>query len=91
MSEPIAIVTIKFTEAELKLINQMIGHYISDWQEKEKLMPAKYNLQKELLKIEEWISEEKQASINDKRVSKKGSKKQTKVETLKRLSVHYDD
>ena len=52
MSEPIAIVKIKLTEAELKLVNKMIGHHITDCQEKEKIMPAKYTLQKELLKIE---------------------------------------
>ena len=91
MSEPIAVVTIKLTEAELKLINEMIGHHISDWQEKEKLMPAKYNLQKELLKIEDWVNEEKQASVNDKRVSEKSSKEQTKLETLERSSISFDD
>ena len=91
MSEPIAVVTIKLTEAELKLINEMIGHHISDWQEKEKHMPAKYNLQKELLKIEDWVNEEKQASVNDKRVSEKSSKEQTKLETLERSSISFDD
>ena len=51
MSEPT--VTIKFTETELKLVNEMIGHHVADWQEQEQLNPAKYNLQKELKHIED--------------------------------------
>jgi hypothetical protein len=103
MSEPIAVVTIKLTEAELKLINDMIGHHIAEWQEKEKIMSAKYNLQKELLKIEDWVNEEKQASINDKKkpdpkkeyinkiTGEKSLKEQTKVATMQRLSVPIED
>lgn len=91
MSEPIAIVTIKLTEAELKLINKMIGIYISDWQDKEKLMPAKYTLQEELLKIEKWIKNEKQKAISNKTIGKKSIKKQTKMETLQRLSIPIED
>jgi len=103
MSEPIAIVKIKLTEAELKLVNKMIGHHITDCQEKEKIMPAKYTLQKELLKIEKWIDDEKQKAIKykrkpdpkkeyiDKITGEKSLKEQTKVATTQRLSVPIED
>ena len=103
MSEPIAIVKIKLTEAELKLVNEMIGHHITDCQEKEKIMPAKYTLQKELLKIEKWIEDEKQKAVKYKRkpdpkkeyinkiTGEKSPKKQTKVATTQRLSVPIED
>ena len=89
MSEPV--VTIKFTESELNLLNEMIGHHISDWQEKEQLNPAKYNLQKELLKIEVWIDEKKQEAINDKRISEESTEEQTQVETSQRICVPCED
>ena len=67
----VPVVTIKLTESELVLLNQMVGHHISDWEEKEKVMQAKYKLQKDLLSIEEWLKDEKQKAINDKTDPKK--------------------
>ena len=67
----VPVVTIKLTESELVLLNQMVGHHIADWEEKEKVMQAKYKLQKDLLSIEEWLKDEKQKAINDKTDPKK--------------------
>ena len=89
MSEPV--VTIKFTESEIILINQMIGHHIADWQEKEQLNPAKYALQTALIKIEDMINDKKQEAINDKRISEESIEEQTKVETSKRICVLCDN
>jgi len=89
MSEPT--VTIKFTETELKLVNEMIGHHVADWQEQEQLNPAKYNLQKELIKIEKWILDEKHKAVTDKKASKESFKKQTEMETSKRICVPCED
>ena len=89
MNEPT--VTIKLTESELILVNEMIGHHVSDWEEKEQVHPAKLTLQNELLKIEVWIDEKKQEAINDKRVSKESSEKQTEMETKKRVCVLCED
>lgn len=65
LGEPV--VTIRLTEAEIILINEMIDRHISFREKKEKISPAKYTLQKELLKIEKWIDDEKQKAINDKK------------------------
>ena len=89
MNEPT--VTIKFTQSELKLVNEMIGNHISDWQEKEQLPEAKYNLQKELLKIEDWIDEKKQEAINDKKASEGSFKEQTEMETKQRICIPCED
>ena len=89
MSEPV--VTIKFTQSELTLVNEMIGHHISDWQEKEQLNPAKYNLQKELIKIEKWIADEKHEALTNRKASKESFKEQTEMETSKRICVPCED
>ena len=84
MSEPI--VTIKFTETELKTLNEMIKHH------PDSVIPQhKRVLKSELIKIEKWIADEKHKAITDKKASEESIEEQTKVETLKRLSVHYDD
>ncbi len=89
MGEPV--VTIKFTESEIILINQMIGHHIADWEEKEKLPQSKYVLQTALIKIEDMINDKKQEAIIDKRISEESIEKQTKVETSKRLCPLCED
>ena len=89
MSEPV--VTIKFTESEIILINQMIGHHISDWQEKEELPQSKYKLQSDLLKIGDMIIEKKQEAINDQRISEESIEKQTEMETTKRVCILCND
>ena len=89
MSEPV--VTIKFTESELNLLNEMIGHHISDWEEKEQLPSYKYQLQDEILKIETWIEDEKHKAITDKKASEGSFKEQDEMETSQRICVPCED
>ena len=89
MPEPT--VTIKFTESEVILINEMIGHHVADWQEKEQLNPAKYALQTALLNIEDMINEKKQEAINDQRISEESIEERIQDETSKRICVSCED
>jgi len=86
MSEPT--VTIKFTETELKTVNKMINICIDKLLEVPPLMTT---LQKELKKIEKWILDEKHKAITDKKASKESFKKQTEMETSKRICVPCED
>ena len=86
MSEPT--VTIKFTETELKNVNKMINICIDKLLEVPPLMTT---LQKELKKIEKWILDEKHKAITDKKASKESFKKQTEMETSKRICVPCED
>ena len=64
MSE--AIVTIKFTESELQLINEALDIVISNYHD----TPPRRTLLKQLSNIKEWIDEEKRkANIDKKEVS----------------------
>jgi len=87
MNEPV--VTIKLTESELKLINEMI--LIEEEFDDDERLPAKRTLIKQLIEIEEWIDEEKTKAIIDKRVSKETTEGQTEVESSKRICVSCDD
>jgi len=87
MNEPV--VTIKLTESELKLINEMI--LIEEEFDDDERLPAKRTLIKQLIEIEEWIDEEKTKAIIDKRVSKETLKGQTEGESSKRICVSCDD
>ena len=79
------------TKSEVILLNQMVGNHIADWEEKEKLPAAKYKLQKDLIKVEEWMDEKIQEAVNDKRISEEGSEKQTKMETSQRICTPCED
>ena len=89
MSEPI--VTIKFTETELQILNQIMEHHIEELENFDEVSPAKSNLQKELKKIETWITDEKHKAITDKKASEESFKEQTQMETSKRICVPCDD
>ena len=91
MSE--AIVTIKLTESELKIINNMfysvkmlVNNYAGAKQD-----PSVKLLQNQLLKIEEWIGEEKRKANIDKKVSEESSKERIQDETSERICVPCDD
>jgi len=61
-----AIVTIKFTESELQLINEALDIVIKNYHD----TPARKTLLKQLHDIKDWIDEEKRkASIDKKEVS----------------------
>ena len=84
MSEPT--VTIKFTETELKTLNEMIKHH------PDSVIPQhKRVLKEELIKIEKWIADEKHKAITDKKASKESFKEQTQMETSKRICVPCED
>ena len=89
MSEPT--VTIKFTETELQILNQIMEHHIEELENFDEVSPAKSNLQKELKKIEKWILDEKHKAITDKKASKGSFKEQNEMETIKRICVPCDD
>ena len=90
MSE--AIVTIKLTESELKLLSESldlsIGENDSDIDEK---TPAKITLLKQLYKIEDWINEEKRKATIDKKLSEESIKGQTESKTSKGVCIPCDD
>ena len=80
MSEPT--VTIKFTETELKTLNEMIKHH------PDSVIPQhKRVLKKELIKI----ADEKHKAITDKKASKGSFKEQDEMETSERICVPCDD
>ena len=84
MSEPT--VTIKFTETELKTLNEMIKHH------PDSVIPQhKRVLKEELIKIEKWIADEKHKAVTDKKASEESFKEQTQMETSKRICVPCDD
>ena len=84
MSEPT--VTIKFTETELKTLNEMIKHH------PDSVIPQhKRVLKEELIKIEKWILDEKHKSITDKKASEGSFKEQDEMETSKRICVPCED
>ena len=84
MSEPI--VTIKFTETELKTLNEMIKHH------PDSVIPQhKRVLKEELIKIEKWIADEKHKAITDKKASEGSFKEQDEMETSERICVPCDD
>ena len=84
MSEPI--VTIKFTETELKTLNEMIKHH------PDSVIPQhKRVLKEELIKIEKWILDEKHKAITDKKASEGSFKEQDEMETSKRICVPCED
>jgi hypothetical protein len=84
MSEPI--VTIKFTETEIKTLNEMIKHH------PDSVIPQhKRVLKEELIKIEKWIADEKHKAVTDKKASEESFKEQTQMETSKRICVPCDD
>ena len=84
MSEPI--VTIKFTETEIKTLNEMIKHH------PDSVIPQhKRVLKEELIKIEKWILDEKHKAITDKKASEGSFKEQDEMETSKRICVPCDD
>ena len=84
MSEPI--VTIKFTETELKTLNEMIKHH------PDSVIPQhKRVLKEELIKIEKWIADEKHKAVTDKKASEGSFKEQDEMETSKRICVPCDD
>ena len=84
MSEPV--VTIKFTETELKTLNEMIKHH------PDSVIPQhKRVLKLELIKIEKWIADEKHKAITDKKASKGSFKEQDEMETSKRICVPCED
>ena len=84
MSEPT--VTIKFTETELKTLNEMIKHH------PDSVIPQhKRVLKEELIKIEKWILDEKHKAITDKKASEGSFKEQDEMETSKRICVPCDD
>ena len=84
MSEPI--VTIKFTETELKTLNEMIKHH------PDSVIPQhKRVLKEELIKIEKWIADEKHKAVTDKKASEESFKEQTQMETSKRICVPCED
>tara|TARA_R100000656_G_scaffold79226_2_gene58242 strand:+ start:63 stop:326 length:264 start_codon:yes stop_codon:yes gene_type:complete len=87
MNEPV--VTIKLTESELKLINEMI--LIEEEFDDDERLPAKRTLIKQLIEIEEWIDEEKTKATIDKRVSKETPEGQAEGESSKRICVSCDD
>ena len=87
MSEPV--VTIKFTESELKLINEMI--LIEEEFNDDENLPAKRTLIKQLIEIETWIEDEKHKAITDKKASEGSFKEQTQMETSQRICVPCDD
>ena len=89
MSEPI--VTIKFTETELQILNQIMEHHIEELENFDEVSPAKSNLQKELKKIETWIEDEKHKAITDKKASEGSFKEQTQMETSQRICVPCED
>jgi len=95
MKEPV--VTVKMSYSELQLLNKMVDAHIFDLDEMyqdtgegEEVSPAKLMLQNQLLKIEEWIDEEKHKAIIDKRTSEESIEEQTKVEAHKRPCVLCD-
>ena len=84
MSEPT--VTIKFTETELKTLNEMIKHH------PDSVIPQhKRVLKEELIKIEKWILDEKHKAITDKKASEGSFKEQDEMETSKRICVPCED
>ena len=84
MSEPT--VTIKFTETELKTLNEMIKHH------PDSVIPQhKRVLKSELIKIEKWIADEKHKAITDKKASEESIEEQTRMETSKRICVPCED
>ena len=84
MSEPT--VTIKFTETELKTLNEMIKHH------PDSVIPQhKRVLKSELIKIEKWIADEKHKAITDKKASEGSFKEQDEMETSKRICVPCED
>jgi len=87
MSEPV--VTIKFTESELKLINEMI--LIEEEFNDDENLPAKRTLIKQLIEIETWIEDEKHKAITDKKASEGSFKEQTQMETSQRICVPCED
>ena len=96
MNEPV--VTIKFTETELNLLNHMIDAHICDLDEMykdtgegEQVSQAKLTLQKSLMKIETWIADEKHKAITDKKASEGSFKEQDEMETSKRICVPCED
>ena len=89
MSEPT--VTIKFTETELQILNQIMEHHVEELENFDKVSPAKSNLQKELKKIENWIADEKHKALTDRKASKESFKEQTEMETSKRICVPCED
>ena len=87
MNEPV--VTIKFTESELKLINEMI--LIEEEFNDDENLPAKRTLIKQLIEIETWIEDEKHKAITDKKASEESFKEQTQMETSQRICVPCED
>ena len=92
------VVSIKMTLSELQLLNKIVDAHICDLDEMykdtgegEQTSPAKLTLQKQLLKIEEWIDDQIQEAVNDKRISEEGSEKQTKMETKQRICTPCED
>ena len=84
MSEPT--VTIKFTETELKTLNEMIKHH------PDSVIPQhKRVLKEELIKIEKWILDENHKAITDKKASEESIEEQTRMETSKRICVPCED
>ena len=89
MSEPT--VTIKFTETELQILNQIMEHHVEELENFDKVSPAKSNLQKELIKIEKWIADEKHKALTDRKVSEESIKEQAEVETEQRICTPCED
>ena len=85
------VVTIKLTETELQILNQIMEHHIEELENFGEVSPAKSNLQKELKKIEEWIDEEKTKAEIDKRVGEESTEEQTEMETKKRICIPCND
>ena len=84
MGEPT--VTIKFTETELKTLNEMIKHH------PDSVIPQhKRVLKEELIKIEKWIADEKHKAVTDKKASEESFKEQTQMETSQRICVPCED
>ena len=89
MKEPV--VTIKLALSELTLINEIIRLHMEELENFDSVSPPKYNLQKELKKIEEWIYEEKRKAEIDKKSSEGSFDKEAKVEPIKGVCIPCDD
>ena len=95
MSE--AIVTIKLTESELKLISESLDMCIHEMPQSEyaedddEKTPARITLLKQLYNIEEWIDEEKRKATIDKKASEKSIDGQAKSEASQGVCIPCDD
>ena len=84
MNEPV--VTIKLTESELKLINEMITSFPD-----EELPVYVAKLRKDLKGIEERLDEKIREAVNDQRISKESSNGQTEGQSSEGVCVPCDD